>query len=393
MDAEQFSKRYLNSVVADGVARTRSIPQTGEPYESLDFALSEPAVSPADFLLGREPNWGDINAGFAIERSFEAELHEAAIDVGQRIVLLTGTAGSGKSTSLRRLALALQAEGKKVKWLRFEASEAVSKLRTIGLASDAEVIVIDRCERFGEYGTELIRGLSDAERGIKVIAGYASGPFDENRVSDALQDVDPAVLSVPNLDDSDIDRLVDALTRANRLGKLAGLPFEMQCDRIRAHSDRQLLVAMLEATSGERFEDKIVHECENLASDLTTTYAVVALATSHRYSLGVDDLLGALSDVSSGGLELIDRLIRQQLILRLSDSTLVARHPVIAREVVSHYRRSGQLSEAIARLAFVMASKFYVVASPCFFQSVYDSASTFQLSGDRMTQAMKDPAF
>jgi hypothetical protein len=41
------------------------------------------------------------------------------------------------------------------------------------------------------------------------------------------------------------------------------------------------------------------------------------------------------------------------------DTTLAARHPVIAREVVTHYRRSGQLGQAIARLAFVMATKVY----------------------------------
>jgi hypothetical protein len=37
----------------------------------------------------------------------------------------------------------------------------------------------------------------------------------------------------------------------------------------------------------------------------------------------------------------------------------MARHPVIAREVVSQFRRSGQLADAYARLAFVMASKYF----------------------------------
>jgi hypothetical protein len=360
LDAEQFAERFLKPAVSAGVVRPSYSTTTGNPYEGLDVALGEPPNAPADFLLGREPTWSDITAGFAIERSFESTLHDAATDEHNRVILITGTAGAGKSTTLRRVALTLQSEGKNVKWLRPESAESVAQLRAAGLASDADAIAIDQTERFRGRGVDLIRGLAEPEDGPQVIAAYSGGPFDELQIEQVLSDLSPLTAEVPLLDDDDIRGLVDALTRANRLGRLAGLAPDQQFDAIKQRSDRQLLVAMLEATSGERFEVKIVKECEALAPDLTTTYAVVSLATSHRYALGVDDLLSSLSDVSSAGLELVDRLVRQHLILRLRNGTLVARHPVIAREVVTHFRKTGQLAEAISRLAFVMASKFYV---------------------------------
>jgi len=231
-------------------------------------------------------------------------------------------------------------------------------LRAAAAITDADVIVIDRCDRFRERGIELIRGILESNPKVTVLASFASGPFDEYRIEENFRSYEPVVVNVPLLSDEDIVALIDALTRAKRLGKLAALSSpSARFDALKKRASRQLLVAMLEATSGERFEDKIVRECEELSPELTTAYAVSALATSHGYALGIDDLLSVLSDVSNEGLELIDRLIRQHLVLRLPAGTLVARHPVIAREVVTYYRRSGQLAEAIARLAFVMAAK------------------------------------
>src|SRR5690606_28520432 len=136
-------------------------------------------------------------------------------------------------------------------------------------------------------------------------ASFLATASDDHGVMRALDEFSPYEVVVPHLEDEDIEALLDALTDGNRLGRLAGLPRKQQFTQVQQRAGRQLLVAMLEATSGQKFEDKIQAECDSLASDLRTAYAVVALATSYRYALGVDDLLAALSMVSTEGLDVI----------------------------------------------------------------------------------------
>jgi hypothetical protein len=357
LDSEQFWREYVAPVASKALPRLPASSPLGAPFDDVALVRSQPAESPADFLLGREPAWGDLADGFAVPRAFENRAL-AQIDAAEpTLVVVRGTAGSGKSTTLRRFALSRQTAGAKVLWLRREASQTIVQLKSAAIAAAADVVAIDQAERFGRRGTDLIKALLEAD--IQVVCAYASSPFDDLGVEHLLASHSPMVVDAAVLADDDINALLDALTKANRLGRLTGMPRDQQFREFQQRAGRQLLVAMLEATSGQRFEDKITKECEGLSPDLTTAYAVTALATSHRYSLSTEDLLAAMSDVTTEGLSIIDRLLRQHVVLRSRQGQLVLRHPVIARQVVTHYRITGQLAEAIARLAFVMASKFY----------------------------------
>jgi energy-coupling factor transporter ATP-binding protein EcfA2 len=356
---EQFAEQILAPVAATRPIRILSDSSRSSPYESVGLEMGEEPYSPPDFLLGREPSWGDITAGFAVLRAFETELFDQMETQDTHVTLLTGTAGSGKSTTARRLAISLQTSGKQVLWLKTDATGSVVDLKINALESDADFIFLDRCERFGESGIRLIRDLVESASPRNVVATFAGSAFDDFGVLQSLADLSPSHTLIPHLEDRDIELLIDALQRAGRLGVLSRLT---GAERIRAFefkAGRQLLVAMLEATSGRSFADKIDDECEHLASELTTAYAVIALATSNNHNLSRDDILASLSDVTVGGLESIERLVRQGLILKTRNGGFAGRHPVIARQVVAHYKNSGQLAEAVSRLAFVMASKYY----------------------------------
>jgi hypothetical protein len=359
MTVEEFYKQFIIPAAADRPTRPSIGMKNPDPFERLDLALSDPVIDAADFLLGREPTWGDVTQGFAIERTFESTLLNAAKNQSNRVVTLSATSGAGKSTTLRRLALTLHSSGKSVGWLRLDASQSVQQIKVSALSSRLEYVVIDRAERFGQRGVELIRALAEADEGPHVIVSYGAIPYDELDVERSLYGINTHSEIIPLLDDHDIRALIDALTRGNRLGRLAGLSIDKQVNAFEKRANRQLLVAMIEATSGQRFEDKIANECRALSPDLEPAYTIISLATSLHYAIRVDDLLAALSDVTPSGLELLDRLLRQHLVVRTADGGILARHAVIAREAITYYRRSGQLAVAIDRFAFVLASKIY----------------------------------
>jgi hypothetical protein len=359
LNVKEFAEQFVGPATSEQPVRPSYTLSDSLPFERMAHALSEPVVDGADFLLGREPTWADVTHGFAVVRAFEDDLLKAANDPSVRVIALYATSGAGKSTTLRRLALTLHSAGKRVGWLRSDTSQSLHQIKAAALARGFEYVVIDRAERFGERGVDFVRGLAEAEQCPQVVVSYGATAFDELSVQKSLEGINLRSEMVPLLCDQDIALLIDALTRGHRLGRLAGRTPEQQMNAFKQRAGRQLLVAMIEATSGQKFEEKIINECRTLSPDLVPAYAIVALATSLRYGLRTDDLLAALSEVTNSGLELIDRLQRHHLILRTPGSAIVARHPVIAREAVTYYRRSGQLMLAIDRLAFVMASKIY----------------------------------
>src|SRR5437773_3225110 len=83
--------------------RRRSLPRLVS-----DLAIDAAAAVGSEYLSGNEPTWGDISRGLAVVRDYDAEIYDRAAAILRSSltgspVVLTGTAGSGKSTSLMRL--------------------------------------------------------------------------------------------------------------------------------------------------------------------------------------------------------------------------------------------------------------------------------------------------
>lgn len=312
---------------------------------------------PGEFLLGREPHWSDILSGIAITRDFEENFEKEVEQNNHKIILITGTAGSGKSTTLMKQALRLQAEGKEVGWLNFQAGYSINDYRQLARNSDLDILVIDDVDHFGRNtGNFLVELISDNPKLI-VIATIRSTRFEKYQIQDYLIGNNQFVFSVPGLEDSDINLLLQALTNANRLGKLKGLPHQKQVEIFREKAGRQLLVAMIEATSHERFDEKIDKECKDLEGETGIIYATVALATSLRQYLTKDEILLAIGNAVNESLNKIHSLIKQKLLIEKNGFQIQLRHRVVADRAIDYYRKEGQLREPIIGLLWTMSTK------------------------------------
>ncbi len=150
LDAEEFCARYISPPLASG--RVVPAPPASPTTTFEDVAIARAAPSPdlADFLVGREPQWADVSDGFAIARSCERDIVNCLSSGEVRALIITGTAGNGKSTVMRRLALSLQAAGKRVLWLRDDAPGTLAEIRAAALAEPADAAVfIDHAQRSG----------------------------------------------------------------------------------------------------------------------------------------------------------------------------------------------------------------------------------------------------
>jgi Mrp family chromosome partitioning ATPase len=360
---EEFAASVLAQQSAAAEQGLRAIVQqhtvdTGSEvlFEVVDL-LPDSADDEREFLLGREPRWSDITEGFAIERQFDRDLPETIAAAGARLVFITGTAGSGKSTSAMRLALRYQAEGRRVHVLNPLAAARLQRIRNAVRVSHAEVLLIDDADRFGVSASSVLGELIDDNEDLLVLAVARSSRM-EHLSMDAGLNGKPDVLecTVPNLEDFDIKGLLDALTAANRLGALREKPRAEQLATFRTKYGRQLLVAMIEVTTNQRFVDRVESECREVAELGGYLYAIAAIAMQFRAGLTNQELLTAVGGDAAELLSDLERLVSRHLLVRDRNGLVTLRHRVIAERAVDFYQSTGQLAEPLIGLMFSLAS-------------------------------------
>lgn len=366
MDARQFAERVLTGM-ADAIdaghdrlsgaavrhRRSLVIPSISE------LRQDHPEINLGQYLLGREPTFRDVSDGFAVQRSFEESILADSSILKSRLLLITGTAGTGKTTALLRLALSLDAAGLNVGWLDpTEVEIGLRFLRSAIADSEFDYVVIDDVDLFAAQAGPLLKELADTSSAPQIIAAARSTRAERFSLRDDLMTVDARFVVAPPLTDADIDALIDALKSAGLLGQLAGLNQSERRQTFKGLAGRQLLVAMIEATSGRRFSEKIDDECSQLPREQMLLYAICALATRYRIGLDLDEILTASGEASAEQLARVDALKRQYLLIETSDDRLIVRHRIVAEQVISWLRREGQLAEPVTGLLFAMAVQF-----------------------------------
>ena len=161
MDAEEFASEVLTKlgpVIEQGHAALRSKKESDQrtKYPPLVSDLVVRSGSErTDYLMGQEPQWTDLASGRAIARSCDPDIRTVAYDVLSgnvqgRPFLLTGTAGTGKSTSLMRLAMEVSAQGIATYWVDEQSNFDPNRLRELITGNqDPVAILVDDADLFG----------------------------------------------------------------------------------------------------------------------------------------------------------------------------------------------------------------------------------------------------
>ena len=320
-----------------------------------DLRGSGPSGDEASYLLGRQPTWSDLVDGFSVEREFETDLSSLSPD-GERLLVITGTGGSGKSTTLMRLALKLQATGADVLWLDALSAGSPWDVRKAVATSPVDAILFDDVDVYGDRTAAFVEDLLRDNSRLVVAVTMRGARYERFQIARHLKEFRLRQVTIPNLTDTDINGLIDALASAKRLGALTGLDHAERVKAFRERARRQLLVAMIEVTSGLSFEEKVARECRELEPELAIVYAIAAVATAYRHYLLREEILLALGDSSNEALSRIDRLLNQRLLVP-SGRGVAVRHRVIAERSVRVFAGDGQLAEPLRGLAFAVATR------------------------------------
>ena len=370
MSAEEFVDRVLNKIEADAKAGLDFLSEQAKHQSSLQKSISTVDSRSTDpfkkteYLFGQEPDWSDIHAGRAIKRKIDESISDKidetfAVEGLRGALIISGTAGSGKSTSLMRTALSLSAKGKKVGWIDSYTSMTPRQVcLDMQSNSSPEILAINDASMYGNELSPMINEIARLESRPILLLEVRSGV--KNKVINAaqLRDVPIYEIFMSPLEDQDIDSLITVLDRENRLGVLKGMSHSERIVTFKEQAHRQLLVAMYQATTGLKFKDKMKEELLELDVDARIIYGLFAVATAYLFNLSTEDIVIAVGKKTNKSLNIVKNLYNNKLIVDTKNyGRYRTRHRVIAEIVRDELQNRGELFEILHGLISIGLSK------------------------------------
>ncbi|MDE0000530.1 MAG: hypothetical protein OXQ89_22535 [Rhodospirillaceae bacterium] len=370
MTAQEFAESWLSELgtqaraglqVIDSSRRERS--RSNRPTLVAELSAEGPQDQRTDYLLGQQPSWSDLQSGRAILRDCDKTLYGVAKNALNNSdscppVIVCGTAGSGKSTSLMRLGLRLSADGMPVYWLDESSDINPHILRNVVLEADGPVaVLIDDGDLWGRTLTSWAIELPKASHDILFCVALRSSRIDGLLDSHSLRGTQPIEIVMPPLSDEDIVGLINALDQDNRLGVLKGKSHSQRVSAFRQQAGRQLLVGMIQATSGRRFTQKVYEEFSELEPTQRMLYGIVCVVSAQRYTIDRNELILASGSSDNETLNSIETLCQRQLIVRRTvHSQYASRHRVISEELTRNIEFRQYIGPILEGIVFSFAN-------------------------------------
>lgn len=236
-----------------------------------DADTSPTLMAAAQFFDGNKPTWGTIGT-IAIERDVEEEIYEGVVDFvtsaapGVVVLAVLAPAGYGTSTVLMRLAFkAIQDRLGPVLRLR-DAARLIDGdcLFAAETFSERPIFIVDDASlRISDIRLSVQRLREQKKPALFIIGSRL------NEWRDAASSYRVIEHIIEPLSDPEIRRLLLALSNANKLGVLGALTDEERFRAIKEKHQKEMLVALREATEGRSFDAIIQDEYYRIPDELS----------------------------------------------------------------------------------------------------------------------------
>jgi len=266
-------------------------------WEYVNAANFHEPPNTAQFLKGETPTWSLVGANIHFRRDVEDEVWNDVLEYAtdptgkSAAVGIIAPAGYGISTLLKSVAaLIVKEKIGPVFMLRpgadvLEADVAVAA--TIFPRSRTFFII----DQGREQASAIATALSQSKTNCLFIIGERKNEWRMAKARPRLNEFEILPLS-----DAEIERLLDFLARERALNKLGELSRELQFAVVKEKHEKELLVAMREATEGENFDAIIEDEYRGIQEEEGTNLPRdLYLVTScfYRHGVHVRDQLAA----------------------------------------------------------------------------------------------------
>lgn len=326
----------------------------------------KPIKERSGFLIGTSPRWNDILLNLDIPRTItnkivdeiEKRFDKKLITQKTQLYCITGYAGSGKSTILKRLGITLSQQGRTA-FLSY--SDYITRkddiINVLSSINDRVVLMFDNSKNAISQLPDLINAFNaELKYPPLIILATRTNYLDTFDYYLNKDIVDIIKFPIPNLDDDEIKNLIAKLEENNLLGILSGMSKYQRIREFENRANRQILIAMKEATNGRSFNDIIKDEFYSLQPEEVKILCIcLALNTELGFTNSKQDLVG-FSNASK--IEVLNyfETILQGTILNVGDSgRFMLRHKILADYFIKYCTTPQMLKESYIRVLSVLA--------------------------------------
>jgi tetratricopeptide (TPR) repeat protein len=270
--------------------------------EHVGSGVSFDEIEPKKFYSGYDRAWCGIIRKYDFPRKVGERLLYAALEEDAsndpKFLLLTGSAGAGKTIALRRAAYdAAVSLDELVFWLKDGGVPRIEFFKELyDLTGKRAVVFVDQISVHEGPVLRLLEASKYSKIPLTIVGADREADW-SNYCSEIEQNFPPQVFALGRLSASEAEDLVVLLERHDCLGLLKR---KTKSERVDAflkedQSDRQLLVALHELTQGKPFEEIILEEYNRILPE-SARRLYLDIATMHQF--GVTARAGAISRIS-----------------------------------------------------------------------------------------------
>lgn len=277
---------------------TRMMAEFLSDFERVPLAPEAGDHDGTRFAYGHQATWGDLRFEFDQERESYRNLQNISqASGGEALIVLSGEAGSGKTTGLRRVAFNLAQVGRPCFWHRAIGRIRIDALKAVAEASNEPIFL------FIDNAADSVVELLDIRRSIpreKIVIVCAERNYRINHINRVFGPSDVIEIKIPPVGLNVSERLVEAYAALGLVGAKVG------GDYSHSISEDHIAIACCRILNDFQPLDKIIDRSINDASvKHRECYGFVSLA-SHCYRGGI-------------AYDLISRVFPNYLVDRMSE--------------------------------------------------------------------------
>lgn len=308
-----------------------------------------------DFYRGFKPTWDDILMNVPADLAETLKLTSKILsDDRSKIFLILGPAGSGKTTALKQIALHVSENRNNVFYMDGVSENIIKLVDKLESLNERYYIFIDR---IADNAAEIDKILNNPKYSNVVFVGAENIRIWKDRGSEYLEKYTPIISDYSKICEHDADLILEKLKVFGIWTRLEKMSESDRRREILDKSKKQLLIGLLEATSGEGYKDIINREYSSINNyNQKALLLLTGLATLQRSASSEGTLTRALRNLNIKE-NLFDLISKMEGIISYANKKIMTRHRVYIQELIYNFISPDELLKIIK--AYISAFSVY----------------------------------